>query len=438
MKMITNAFSSFVKKYLPDAFLLALFLTIITFAMGLVLTPAGPINMLSYWGKGITSMYSFTMQMVLILLVGYSLASANQIKSFLKTISRIPKTNSQAIIFAAAVSFVLNFINWGIGFMGGAILARNIAKNNKKVHYPLIVAAVYAGTMVRGLSASIPLSVATSGHFLEKTIGVVPISKTLFSSWNIVLTVLSLIATLVVMRLMMPSDEDTITISQSIIDEDDEEVIVKPEIKTFADKANNSRLISGFIGIVGLIFCGVEIFKGATFNVDINNVILIFMFTGILLHGTPIRYKEAINNSAKSCGGVLLQFPFYAGIMGMMKFSGLSALTSEFFVNIATSSSLPAWTFLSAGLLNIFVPSGGGQWTIQGPIMVDAAVKLGADVPKVIMALTWGDAWTNQIQPFWALPILSLAGLEVKDIMGYCLLFSIVVGLLFTVGFIIL
>jgi short-chain fatty acids transporter len=153
------------------------------------------------------------------------------------------------------------------------------------------------------------------------------------------------------------------------------------------------------------------------------------MIFGILGHKSPIGYVKAINEAIKVAGGVALLFPFYAGIMGMMRTSGLAAIMSEWFVSFSTAETFPLFTFWSAGLVNLFVPSGGGQWAVQGPIMMPAAAELGADPSKVIMALAWGDSWTNQIQPFWALPILAISGLDVKDIMGYCLMVSILAGI---------
>ncbi|MEE2862128.1 MAG: TIGR00366 family protein, partial [Pseudomonadota bacterium] len=108
--------------------------------------------------------------------------------------------------------------------------------------------------------------------------------------------------------------------------------------------------------------------------------------------------------------------------------SGLAASLSEWFVSISTAQTLPFWSFIAAGIVNIFVPSGGGQWAVQAPVMLPAAQALGADLPRVAMAVAWGDAWTNLLQPFWALPMLGIAGLQAKDIMGFCVINLVVVG----------
>jgi len=154
-----------------------------------------------------------------------------------------------------------------------------------------------------------------------------------------------------------------------------------------------------------------------------------FLFLGILLHKTPRRYLHSLNNAVKGSAGIILQFPFYSGIMGMMIASGLAATISGWFVSISSESTLPFFAFLSAGLVNIFVPSGGGQWAVQGPIMIPASIELGTPLAKTAMAVAWGDAWTNMIQPFWALPALGIAGLGARDIMGYCLVALLYSGL---------
>ncbi len=186
------------------------------------------------------------------------------------------------------------------------------------------------------------------------------------------------------------------------------------------------------IGLVGVIFIVRFFAGGGRFGFNILN--FIFLIAGIILHGTPIRYVRAVNRAVRTCGGIILQFPFYAGIMGMMIHSGLASTLSQFFVGISNERTFPLLTYLSAGLVNFFVPSGGGQWAVQGPIMVPAAGTLGVSNATAAMAIAWGDAWTNLVQPFWALPLLAVARLRIRDIMGYTtvvLIFSGVVTALF-------
>ena len=159
-----------------------------------------------------------------------------------------------------------------------------------------------------------------------------------------------------------------------------------------------------------------------------------FLFLAIILHGTPQRLLNSLQEAVKGGAGIVIQFPFYAGIMGIMIDSGLAKTLSEWFVSFSSAESLPFWSFISAGIVNIFVPSGGGQWAVQAPVMLPAAIELGADIPRVAMAVAWGDAWTNLLQPFWALPVLGIAGLKAKDIMGFCLILLIITGAIISLG----
>ena len=161
---------------------------------------------------------------------------------------------------------------------------------------------------------------------------------------------------------------------------------------------------------------------------NLNTINIIFLFCGIILHKKPISFLTAVNEAAGKLGPILVQFPLYASIMGMISHSGLATLVSQCFVDVATKETYALWTFYSAGLLNLFIPSGGGQWAVQAPIVITAAKALGADIPKAAMAVAWGDAWTNMLQPFWALPLLAIAGLHLRDIMGYCILVLFVSG----------
>ena len=196
-----------------------------------------------------------------------------------------------------------------------------------------------------------------------------------------------------------------------------------------AEHLENSRVLMWLIGLPGLLFLAqYVIVQGGSLNLNIVN--FMFLFLGILLHGTARNLLDALNEGIKGGAGIVIQFPFYAGIMAIMTQSGLAQSLSEGFVSISTAASLPFWTFLSAGIVNLFVPSGGGQWAVQAPVILPAAQALGADIPRVVMAVAWGDSWTNLLQPFWALPMLGVAGLKAKDIMGFCLIHLFITGVI--------
>ena len=441
MKTLTNFFDRIVQRYLPDAFLFAVILTFIVFLMGSIFTSSSPIQMIGHWGDGFWDLLEFAMQMALIVVTGYILANTTVVKKGLANLSKLANTPGQAIILVTFVASIASYINYGFGLVVGALLARYVARRVPTVDFRILVASAYSGFLLwhGGLSASAPLLVATEGHFLVDTMGIVPATDTLFSEANLFI-VLTLLFTLPFFNWLLNRTrgvetqiDSTVWQAQDIVED---EVLVEDEEKTPATRMENSQIISLLIGVMGLVYI-VYHFVQNGFDLNLNIVIFTFLFLGILLHQTPKRYLLSVGEGVKNVGGIVIQFPFYAGIMGMMVDSGLSEQMSLFFVNISTEFTFPLFTFISAAIVNFFVPSGGGQWAVQGPIMIPAAIEIGADVAKTTMAVAWGDAWTNMIQPFWALPLLAIAGLKVRDIMGFTAMiliysfFPIAIGLLF-------
>ena len=258
---------------------------------------------------------------------------------------------------------------------------------------------------------------------------IVPASETIFSVQNLILVAILVITMPLINRFMHPKKKDEIFEVAPNLFEDEEEVEVIKDKKdmTPAEKLENNMILSIIIGAIGLVYIVYYFAKGGGISLDIVN--FIFLIVGILLHKTPIRYVRAVVEATKGVGGVVLQFPFYAGIMGMMINSGLASTFSQGFVNISNDTTFPFFTFLSAGVVNFFVPSGGGQWGVQGPIMIPAAKQLGVSFASTSMAVAWGDAWTNMIQPFWALPLLGVAKLNIRDIMGYTTVILLYTGI---------
>jgi short-chain fatty acids transporter len=425
-------FSRWADKYMPDPFLFAILLTFLTLILGVIFTDNGPFAMLKHWNKGFWELLTFSMQMCLILVTGYALATTKAVRRGIEALADIPKTGAGAATLVALVAIIAAYINWGLGIIVGALIARQVAlrgyQKGVAMHYPLLGAAGYAGLAVwhGGFSASAPLLVATEGHFLADKIGIIPVSQTLFSPLNIVVAVFLIIGLPFLFRFLNPLDEsETVTIDKVLpnIDEllaEKEEDSEQQRRDTVASKLENSMVISLIVGLMGLIIV-VWYFVTKGFKLNLNIVNFTFMIVGILLHRTPINYVRAITEGTRGCAGIILQFPFYAGIMGMMKYSGLIVVIAGWFVAISNQFTFPLFTFISASLVNIFVPSGGGQWAVQGPVVIEAAKTIGVSYPKAIMALAYGDQWTNLFQPFWALALLGLTGLKARQIMGYCM-----------------
>ncbi|MCM3574550.1 short-chain fatty acid transporter [Mesobacillus subterraneus] len=435
MKTLVSFFNRIMQRYLPDPFLFVIILTFVVFGLGLIFTDSGPYQMAQHWGGGFWSLLTFSMQMVLVLVTGHVLASSHIFKKGLGSLASLAKSPGQAIIIVTVVSMIASLINWGFGLVIGALFAKELAKRVQNVDYRLLIASAYGGFIVwhGGISGSIPLTIATEGHFSQDLIGIIPTDQTIFAGFNLLIILIMLIVLPVVNRLMMPGKDLTVTVDPALLDADVQAATIEQGAMTPAEKLENSKIISLLIGILGLVFL-FYYFATNGFKLNLDIVNFLFLFLGILFHGTPKRFLEAVVNAVKGASGIIIQFPFYAGIMGMMTASGLAAVMSEGFVSISNEFTFPFFTFLSAGVVNFFVPSGGGQWALQAPVMLEAAQTLGVSIPKTAMAVAWGDAWTNLIQPFWALPALAIAGLKAKDIMGYCVLMLIVSGVIISVG----
>ncbi|MEH7180187.1 short-chain fatty acid transporter [Neobacillus vireti] len=436
MKVLVSFFNRIMQRYLPDPFLFVIILTFVVFGLGLIFTDNGPYQMVQHWGNGFWGLLSFTMQMVLVLVTGHVLASSYIFKKGLGSLASFAKSPGQAIVIVTIVSMIASLINWGFGLVIGALFAKELAKRVKNVDYRLLIASAYSGFLVwhGGISGSVPLTIATPGHFTENLIGVIPTSETIFSTFNIVIVLGLLVTIPIINRLSMPSKEQTITVDPVLLEGDIQAAAIEKDALTPADKLENSKLVSLLIGLLGLVFL-FYYFATNGFKLNLDIVNFLFLFLGILFHGTPKQFLEAVLNAVKGASGIIIQFPFYAGLMGLMTTSGLAAVISDAFIAISNEFTFPMLAFLSAGIVNFFVPSGGGQWAVQGPIMLDAATQLGASLPKTAMAVAWGDAWTNMIQPFWALPALAIAGLKAKDIMGYLVMVLVVSGVVISLGF---
>lgn len=447
LNRITKACVTLMQRYLPDAFLFAVLLTFITFIAGMLVTGQSFMAMVGHWGDGAWSLLGFSMQMALVLVCGHTLASSRPVAKGLQRVASLCSTPESAIVLVSLVSAIACWINWGFGLVVGALLAKEVAHRVQGVDYRLLIASAYSGFLVwhGGLSGSIPLTLASPDADLAKmTAGVVtspiPVARTLFSTLNLVISGV-LIATLPFLnRLMHPKDENVFCIYPSQLEAQSQEEIgdVKIEKPTPAERLERARWISWLLFAIGAFYIGLHFYRHG-FDLNLNIVILIFLSFGILFHGRPINFIQAFNRATTGAAGILLQFPFYAGIMGLMVGANadgvsLASAVSHAFVGISTERTLPLFTFLSAGLVNIFVPSGGGQWAVQGPIMMPAGAALGIDPARIGLAISWGDAWTNMIQPFWALPALGIAGLGARDIMGFCLIDLLYSGLVISLA----
>ncbi|OYD57791.1 short-chain fatty acid transporter [Fictibacillus aquaticus] len=426
-----NVLSRWSNKYVPDAFVIAVLLTLFVFIVAFFMNPSEPMPILKSWGDGFWTYLAFTMQMVLLMVTGMTLASVPFINKGLQVVARLANTPQKAYVLTFLISALAYYINWGLAVVVGAIMAKEVASKNAKAHFPLLVAAAYAPTALysAGLSSSIGLTIATEDHFLASVMGVIPTSETIFS-FSTVTIFLALLITMPIVILLMAPKKNIISYQNT---ETVQTVTVKPDKKnlTFAEKLEWTPFLGIVLGAIGVVYCGYEFTNGR--SLDLNIINIFFLSLGLLLHGSLNNFSQGFKEATQSISPIILQFPFYAGIIAVLASSGMGANIIEWMTSISSKSTFDIFTYWSAGLVNLLAPSGGGQWALQGPLQVPAGMELGVDPATIAMAVGWGDAWTNLIQPFWALPLLGVLGLKIKDIMGYCFILCIWVGLVTSV-----
>jgi short-chain fatty acids transporter len=437
IKTLTNSYIRFIQKFLPSPFTIAFGLTGICIVLALLFTKPNEVGVASYsltifdyWGKGVWGLLEFTAQMMLILVLGHAIALSRPALHLINRLMSLCTSNSKAAFVVTLFTVLSGYINWGLGLIFGAILARQVFEYSKdkniSINYPLIGACGYTGMMVwhAGLSGSAPLTVAQSGHSLVSQMGVLPLSETLFSSMNITVIISTIIVLPILAYLLGKSKTEKHNIEELALHNSGQ---LEPEQGAIfgAERLDHKSLIGYFVGSMIVMYWLYSFFSNPNpLNyLGLNTINLLFFGLALLSHGTIYSFLKAIDQGIKGASGILIQFPLYAGIMGIMAHSGLLTLSAQFLVDQATAATFPLFGFMSSALVNILIPSGGGQWQIQGPILIEAAQNLQVSLGKTTMCLAYGDQLTNMLQPFWALPLLSITQLKAKDILPYSLIF---------------
>jgi short-chain fatty acids transporter len=427
--------NSVVERFIPSALVFAIVLTFVVAILALLLTDTGPVEVTRGWGEGLSGLLEFMTQMALILLLGHTLANTGPVRRLLASLGGLPRTALQGYLFVFAVAAVASLITWGLGLVVGVLLAVEVARQGREkgleLHFPMLVAAGYSGYVIwhMGYSGSGTLTAATEGSFIAEQLGeTVPIAETTFAWWNILAIVATILAVGIGLALVAPRAGDRI-IEMKADARYDDDIAIDDEVVTPADRVDASRVLTLLVGLALVAYLVIHYADGGTATLDVVN--WTFLALIFLLVRSPLELIALVKNAASNVGEILLQFPLYAGIMGIMATSGLITVFSDFIVDTAGPSTFGVLAFLSAGVVNFFVPSGGGQFAVQGPVMLDAGARLGVDPSVTIMAIAYGDQWTNMIQPFWALPVLAISGLKIRDILGYTLVTLLASGVVF-------
>ncbi len=444
---ITQRIEILFRKILPTPFTIAWGLTFLTIVLALILGDFKPednrvIFILEQWEKGLwkVPLMNFLVQMMLMLVLGHVLALSSTIDKLLSKSLSIIHNGAQAAGFVTLVAVVVSLFNWGLGLIVGAVLARKIGEYAQEkripINYPLIAAGAYSGLMVwhGGISGSAPVKVAESGHLRQMMTGIFPTDKisllpesidysqTIFSNMNITVSIAVLCLLPVLMYFLSKQTKLKVPTLELTIPQDQHK---EKKAEFAAEKLDQSSI---FIKILGLGVLAFWLYKSLFLSqnfiksINPNHINLFLLGSSLTLHKNISEYIRALNSAIGGASGILIQFPLYFGIMGIMNGCGLVQQISEGFVSISNNFTFPLFTFLSAGLVNIFVPSGGGQWAVQGPVIIQAIDQLQGNLSKAIMALAYGDQLTNMLQPFWALPLLGITKLKANQILPYTLI----------------
>jgi len=440
-----QALSAFFARTAPDPFVIAVALTLLTAILTLTLgyddaptLDAKATALIDAWrgSDGLWKFLAFGMQMALILVTGHALAASAPIRAMLTRLASIPSSPRAACAVVGLTAALFGLINWGLGLIVGALFAREVARTLKarsiRVHGPLLAASGYMGLLVwhGGLSGSAPLKMTSRDEAADilptrmlETMGdaAVPLSQTLFSPMNLFVALGLLVLIPITLAMLNPKSDEHIV--EMPIDPDPDPNIetesTPPRGRSIPDRLDRSPIVVWALALaLGAAFVRFALDRGLT-RLGPNEINIAMLALGLACHGSVRSYLAAAEDGARGCAGIILQFPLYAGIMGMAESAGLIASFSAWLGALATETTAPLLTFASAAVVNLFVPSGGGQWGIQGPIALDAGAAVGVAPAKMIMSVAYGDQLTNMLQPFWALPLLAITKVRARDIAGY-------------------
>ncbi len=437
-----------VRRYMPDPFVLVLLLTLVALGLGLATMEPVPGDagatllgkssaLIKAWtdGFGNPEILKFGLQIILIVVTGEAIAASPPAQRLLARLTAIPRTATQALLLVTVFALVTGWVHWGFGLVSSALLAREVGRSlatrGVKIHYALLGTGAYTSMLLwhAGLTASAPLLMNTEKNFVSEVLGLkgakVPLSETIFAPYNLIAcAVLFVIVPPLVVAMhpkedIVPPDLETIPAPP----DDAHESGAPPS--TPAEWLDRTRVLTFLTGTLGLSFLW-RYLREHGFDLNHNVVNCTFLMLGMILHKSPVAYGRAIAQSVRGVSGIVLQFPFYGGILEVMKLTGLSTSIAHVFVASASARTLPFFTFLASILTKSFVPSGAGEWAVEGPVMLQAAKELGVPYGKITMAVAYGNMLGNMYQPFWSLPLLGLMGLRARDIMGFCLILFVV------------
>ena len=440
---IGEKFTDAFRKNMPDAFVFALILTFITAIIAFFWMGSTPINIIKSWYSGFWKLLEFGMQMVLLVVTGYSIALSPLVKKSINSLANYITTPKQVYFFVILIGVLLSMISWG-WIVIAAVLARELALRVKGIHYPYLIACVYFSnnSWVTGLSSSIPLLLNTEdnymikGGILNETIST---SYTLGSNLNISVLLLYIIVTPLIMLILLPKNKKAKELTDMLegnnvedkLSIKEEAVSYRLPFRNLSDRLNNSVVLMWLIALMGFVYIFYH-FKTRGFELNLNIMIFIFVMLGLVLHITPIRYGISMRKASSNVSGIIFQFPFYAGIMGIMTGTGLGEELANGLSSVATIQTYPFFAYVLGGLVNFAIPSGGGEFAVIGPSVMEAVQNMSGGLSsseitavqaRAALSIAYGESLTNLLQPFYLLLVLPVMGVGIKiqarDVMGY-------------------
>ncbi|MBI4512364.1 MAG: short-chain fatty acid transporter [Deltaproteobacteria bacterium] len=427
LERVAQALTRFSTRHVPDAYVIAGVLSVLVFGIALLVSDKGALDLVGYWGDGFWGFIPFTLQMAMVILTGFVVADSPPVVRCLSKLASWPSTPRRAIALAAVVSMGLAWINWGLSIVASALLAKRIAGRKIGVDYRLLVATAYLGLGCMwhaGLSASAPLTSSDPSQAFVKNYlkAPVPVSSTLFSPFNLVLALLVLVVMTLLAVAMHP--KKPVPMPETGDPEDGDEPVTKDGRPTTpAEWLERTPWVNLVVALAVFVYLPMFVTKNGFRRININHVNLLFFGASALLHWTPASLLRSAERGGRHVWGVLLQFGLYAGVAGILDKSGLASHLADAFTTVSSPKHFPLLVVWYSGILNYLVPSGGAKWFIEVQYLADAAHELGVPMGDTILAYAWGDMFTDIIQPFWAIPLLAVARLGFRDIMGYCLVF---------------
>ena len=433
------ALTDWTERWVPDAFIFALIATVLVIAAALTATPATLLQTVDAWGRGFWDLIPFTLQMALVIITGHVLATSPPMGRVIRAIASWPRSPRSAVALVAFFALASSWFNWGFSLVFSAVLAIEIARRVEGVDYRALAAASMLGLgsiWAQGLSGSAALQMATPGA-LQPQIrdivthgglvagGLIPFRHTIFLWQSFVAVAVEIVVVVGVMWLATPPAGRGRTAKDLGIDLGEFRIQNSEfRILTPGQWLEHSPILSWFVIVLGVTYLARYFWQSAeplnALNLNILN--LAFLLLGFLLHGTPARLMRAVQDATPAVWGVILQFPFYAGIAGIITATHLNEQVASLFVRVSTPATFPALVATYSAVLGVFVPSGGSKWVIEAPYVMEAAHTLKVHLGWVVSAYDLGEALANLLQPFWMLPILGLFKLGARDVMGYTII----------------